>query len=89
MGARPFMERRIVVRSLNFFLSAFNLLHGRTLTVKLPVYQELEQLLIADGAAANTPPPLHVGGYTIYPEPDPAPGTIQEFSWIERRKDKV
>ena len=56
------------------FLEAFNLHYGRTHTVKLDVYQQLETLLVADTREPRHGGPLCIGGHTIYCEPDPSHG---------------
>lgn len=54
------------------FLDAFNLQHGRTHTIRLEAYQVLEQLHIASSIQFTPGGPLHLGGHTVYCEPDPA-----------------
>lgn len=54
------------------FLDAFNVQHGRTHTVTLAAYQQLEILFICDNRKFNPQGPLYLGGHTVHCEPDRA-----------------
>lgn len=52
------------------FLDALSVQYGRTHVVNLAAFQQMEQLLMANGRNPD-PQVLRFGGHTVYCEPDP------------------
>ena len=57
--------------SLQDFLDALSVQYGRTHTVNLAAFQQMERLLIANWQRPD-PQVLRFGGHTVYCEPDPS-----------------